>query len=64
MLRGISFFVPAGPFVHALLAWLRLCNAYTHFPLTGGVVALVGASGVGKSTVLKLLQRFYDPDKV
>lgn len=30
---------------------------------SGQTVALVGTSGVGKSTILQLLQRFYDPDK-
>ncbi len=37
-----------------------LTDVTLHVP-AGGTVALVGASGAGKSTIVKLLLRFYDP---
>ena len=38
-----------------------LCSVSLHVP-PGQTVALVGATGAGKSTLAKLVARFYDPD--
>uniref|UniRef100_A0A7N0U2K1 Uncharacterized protein n=1 Tax=Kalanchoe fedtschenkoi TaxID=63787 RepID=A0A7N0U2K1_KALFE len=53
--RNISFKYPTRPDVQIL----RDLNITIH---SGKTVALVGESGCGKSTVISLLQRFYDPD--
>jgi ABC-type multidrug transport system fused ATPase/permease subunit len=39
-----------------------LCDVDLHVP-PGQTVALVGATGAGKSTLAKLVARFYDPDR-
>ncbi|XAR61474.1 Xenobiotic-transporting ATPase [Bertholletia excelsa] len=54
-LRHISFKYPTRPDVQIF----RDLNLRIH---SGQTVALVGESGSGKSTVIALLQRFYDPD--
>ncbi|XP_054801842.1 ABC transporter B family member 21-like [Prosopis cineraria] len=54
-LRHISFKYPSRPDTQIF----RDLNLAIH---SGKTVALVGESGSGKSTVIALLQRFYDPD--
>ncbi|XP_010523879.1 PREDICTED: ABC transporter B family member 4-like [Tarenaya hassleriana] len=54
-LRHVSFRYPARPDVQI---FQDLCLNIR----SGKTVALVGESGSGKSTVIALLQRFYDPD--
>ncbi|CAN0885243.1 ABC transporter B family member 11 [Linum grandiflorum] len=54
-LRHISFSYPSRPDVQIF----RDLSLAIH---SGQTVALVGESGSGKSTVVALLQRFYDPD--
>ncbi|CAL0300187.1 unnamed protein product [Lupinus luteus] len=54
-LRHVSFKYPSRPDIQIF----RDFNLTLH---SGKTVALVGESGSGKSTVIALLQRFYDPD--
>ncbi|XP_057422756.1 ABC transporter B family member 21-like [Lotus japonicus] len=54
-LRHVSFKYPSRPDIQIL----RDLNLAIH---SGKTVALVGESGSGKSTVIALLQRFYNPD--
>lgn len=54
-LRHISFKYPTRPDIQIF----RDLSLTIH---SGKTVALVGESGSGKSTVISLLQRFYDPD--
>ncbi|KAK2145525.1 hypothetical protein LSH36_676g01059 [Paralvinella palmiformis] len=52
--RNVSFSYPSRPDVKVLRGVSMRIDA-------GQTVALVGSSGCGKSTVVQLLQRFYDP---
>ncbi|RDX73370.1 ABC transporter B family member 4 [Mucuna pruriens] len=54
-LRHVSFKYPSRPDIQIF----RDLNLAIH---SGKTVAIVGESGSGKSTVIALLQRFYDPD--
>ncbi|PYH97178.1 putative ABC multidrug transporter [Aspergillus ellipticus CBS 707.79] len=51
--RGVTFQYPTRPTPTFLELNLSIPS--------GGFVALVGASGCGKSTIISLLERFYDP---
>nr|KYP71725.1 ABC transporter B family member 5 [Cajanus cajan] len=55
MIRHVSFKYPSRPDIQIF----RDLSLTIH---SGKTVALVGESGSGKSTVIALLQRFYDPD--
>ncbi|WVZ69174.1 hypothetical protein U9M48_018005 [Paspalum notatum var. saurae] len=53
--KNVSFKYPSRPDV-------QIFSGFTlHIP-SGKTVALVGESGSGKSTIIALLERFYDPD--
>jgi ATP-binding cassette subfamily B protein len=53
---GVTFHYPTRPSQSALEAMDLTIRP-------GETVALVGPSGAGKTTVIQLIQRFYDPDK-
>nr|CDI56568.1 uncharacterized protein BN887_02363 [Melanopsichium pennsylvanicum 4] len=53
--RDIDFSYPARPDVPVL-------DSFTLQVPAGKLTALVGASGSGKSTIVSLVERFYDPD--
>ncbi|KAJ1487371.1 P-loop containing nucleoside triphosphate hydrolase protein [Baffinella frigidus] len=54
--RGVTFSYPSRPDA-------RVLNGLSLSVRRGGTVALVGASGSGKSTVVALVERFYDPSE-
>lgn len=54
-LRDVYFRYPARPEV-------QIFSGFSLYVPSGTTAALVGQSGSGKSTVISLLERFYDPD--
>ncbi|KAE8369414.1 P-loop containing nucleoside triphosphate hydrolase protein [Aspergillus caelatus] len=61
VLKGVSFNVRM-PSVTSILSPPHRTNIVMTFQIRKGqFVALVGASGCGKSTMISLLERFYDP---
>ncbi|KAI8020546.1 putative multidrug resistance protein [Camellia lanceoleosa] len=55
-LKEVDFFYPTRPKQMILMGLSLKIDA-------GKIVALVGQSGSGKSTIIRLIQRFYDPSK-
>ncbi|KAK6162939.1 hypothetical protein DH2020_002780 [Rehmannia glutinosa] len=53
-LRDVCFSYPARPKE-------QIFNGFSLFILSGTTAALIGQSGSGKSTVISLIERFYDP---
>lgn len=53
-LEGVDFIYPSRPAVQVLYGFSGV------FP-RGKMTALVGGSGSGKSTIIGLIERFYDP---
>lgn len=53
-LRNVDFSYPSRPDV-------RILNNFSLTVPAGKTIALVGSSGSGKSTVVSLIERFYDP---
>jgi len=53
-LKDVMFSYPSRPHI-------KTCNGFNLDIKSGETVALVGASGCGKSTIINLLLRFYDP---
>lgn len=53
-LRNVDFSYPSRPSIHIFSGFSL------HVP-SGTTVAIVGESGSGKSTVINLIERFYDP---
>jgi ATP-binding cassette subfamily B (MDR/TAP) protein 1 len=55
-LRNVSFSYPSRPNI-------EICKDYSVVVNPGESIALVGKSGCGKSTIVNLLLRFYDPQQ-
>ncbi|KAK9068478.1 hypothetical protein SSX86_012592 [Deinandra increscens subsp. villosa] len=53
-LKSVEFSYPSRPDV-------KILNSFTLTVPAGKTIALVGSSGSGKSTVVSLIERFYDP---